>query len=126
MDKNLFSNRFALMKRNKLESYQWMKFFEHWWFLSIVIVFILAAELFIFFSNLNGTPWIYFSAISFILMLIGAGLIAFAKIPAYRSGRFFTFGVKSVPEQLAGYYKWGWRLFLSGVILSLCLFLSKR
>ncbi len=113
------------MKRDRLENYQWMKFFEHWQFLPIVIVAILVNEVFEFFMNLSGAPWICFFIASSTLLMLGAALIAFAKLPAYRSGRFFTFGIKSVPEQLAGYYKWGWRLFLFGVILSLCLLLSK-
>jgi hypothetical protein len=125
MDKKLSRNKFMLMKRDRLESYQWMKFLEHWWFLSIVITAVLAAELLEFFTNLNGTRWIYFFIASFSLMILGAVLITFAKFPAYRNGQFFTFGVKSVPERLTGHYKWGWRLFLFGMILSLCLFLSK-
>ncbi len=102
-----------------------MKFFEHWGFLVSVIVSILVIQLFAFFVNLNGALWIRFFFASFALMLFGAALIAFAKLPVYRSGRFFTFGIKSVPQRLIGYYKWGWRIFLSGMILSLCLFLSK-
>jgi hypothetical protein len=125
VDKIRSRNKFEAMKRDRLESYQWMKFFEHWQFLPIVIVAILVNEVFEYFSNLCGTPWICFFIASFTLMMLGATMIAFAKFPAYRSGRFFTFGIKTVPEKLAGHYKWGWRLFLFGVILSLCLLLSK-
>jgi hypothetical protein len=46
----------------------------------------------------------------------GGGLIGCAKFPVYRSGRFFTFGAKSIPEHLAGYYSWGWRVFLFGAV----------
>jgi hypothetical protein len=113
------------MKRDRLESYQWIKFFEHWWFLSIAIIAVIASKFLEFFERLNGMPWIYFFIVSFALMLFGTTLIAFAKFPIYRSGRFFTFGIKSVPQRFAGHYKWGWRLFLFGMILSLCLFLSK-
>jgi hypothetical protein len=125
VDKNLARNKFEVMKRDRLENYQWMKFFEHWQFLPIVIVAILVNEVFEYFSNLCGTPWICFFIASFALMMLGATMIAFAKLPTCRRGRFFTFGIKSVPEQLAGHYRWGWRLFLFGVILSLCLLLSK-
>ncbi len=58
-------------------------------------------------------------------MNLGGFLIAYAKLPVYRSGRFFTFGLNSVPEHLRGFYRWGWRVFLFGVVLSLCLLLSK-
>ena len=113
------------MKRDRLESYQWKKFFEFLGFFPILIVAMLVNEVFEYFMNLKGTPWICFFIASFTLLMLGAAMIGFAKIPAYRSGRFFTFGIKSVPERLAAHYKWGWRLFLFGVILSLCLLLSK-
>ena len=78
-----------------------------------------------FFVNLKGEQWIYFFVVSVVLLISGAALIAYAKIPVYRTGRFFTFGVKSVPERLTGCYRWGWRVFLFGVALSLCLLLSR-
>jgi hypothetical protein len=93
------------MKRDRLESYQWVKFFVHWGFLLGIIICVLFIQLFTFFVNLNGTPWIQFFIASFTLMILGTVLIAFAKFPAYRSGRFFTFGIKSIPEQLVKHYK---------------------
>jgi hypothetical protein len=101
------------MKRDRLENQQWMKFLEHWWFLSIAIIAIVTSELFAFFLNLSGTRWIYFFIAGFTLMTLGAALITFAKFPAYLNGRFFTFGIKSVPERLAGHYKWGGGYFCS-------------
>lgn len=100
-------------------------FLEHWNFALIAIVAILASQVLAFFSRLCGTPWICFFVASFSLMILGGGLIGCAKFPVYRSGRFFTFGVKSVPEHLRRVYRWGWRAFLFGVMLSLCLFLSR-
>jgi len=75
---------------------------------------------------LNGKPWIYFFVASVVILISGAAMIICAKIPVYRSGRFFTFGVKSVPEHLAGCYRWGWRAFLFGTTLALCLLLSRQ
>lgn len=92
--------------------------------LTAVMVF-LGSEVLMFFTNLSGTLWIYFFVASFVLLFSGCALIACAKFPVYRSGRFFTFGLKSVPQHLLGYYRWGWRVFLFGVILGLCLLLSK-
>ncbi len=108
-------------KGNGLET-----FLEHWNFLIIALVAFATSQVFMFFLNLSGMPWIYFFVASFVLLFSGAALIVYAKFPVYRSGRFFTFGVKSVPEHLAGYYRWGWRVFLFGVVLSLCLLLSRR
>ena len=100
-------------------------FFEHWNITFVAIVAVLASQVLMFFTNLCGTPWICFFVASFTLMIFGGGLIGYAKFPVYRSGRFFTFGVKTVPEHLRGCYRWGWRVFLFGVVLSLCLFLSR-
>jgi hypothetical protein len=78
-----------------------------------------------FLSQLSGAPWIWFFTASFAFMISGGSLLFYAKLPLYRSGRFFTFGAKSVPQHLAGFYRWGWRVFLFGVVLGLCLLLSR-
>ena len=101
-------------------------FVEHWWWVLIAVGMILGMHLLDYFTNLSGTPWIYFFIASFVLMILGGGLIGYAQFPVYRSGRFFTFGMKSVPECLAGFYRWGWRVFLFGVLLALLLLLSGR
>jgi hypothetical protein len=113
------------MERQK-QGNGWETFFEHWGlFLPITIVGLAVSQIFSYFGKLTGTPWIYFLIASTVLLISGSALILYAKIPVYRSGRFFTFGVKSVPVRVAGFYRWGWRLFLLGVILSLCLLLSR-
>ena len=100
-------------------------FLEHWGFLLVVAVAFLASQVLMFFTRLSGTPWIWFFASCFALMIVGGSLIVYAKLPVYRSGRFFPFGIKSVPEHLRGLYRWGWRVFLFGVVLSLCLLLPR-
>jgi hypothetical protein len=102
----------------------WRTFLEHCGFTSVALVAIAATMILTFFSNLSGQPWIDVFIASMVLLIAGAGLILYAKIPAYRSGRFFTFGLKSVPKRLARCYRWGWYVFLSGMILSFCLSLS--
>ena len=67
-----------------------------------------------FFTELNGLPWISLFHAAFTLLILGGSLIVYAKLPVYHSGRFFTFGIKSVPAHLTGYYRWGWRVFLFG------------
>ena len=52
-------------------------------------------------------------------------MILYAKILLYRSGRPFSFGVKSIPASRVAHYRWGWQVFLGGGILSLLLLLSK-
>ena len=79
-----------------------------------------------FFENLAGASWIHFLEASAVLLFSGAGLILRAKIPLYRNRQFFTFGIKSIPINFKNYHRWGWRIFLFGVVLSLCLLLSKQ
>ncbi|HVU08324.1 MAG TPA: hypothetical protein VHG89_07260 [Verrucomicrobiae bacterium] len=100
-------------------------FLEHWNIILIAIVAVLASQVLMFFTRLCGTSWICFFVASFALMILGGILIGYAKFPVYRSGRFFTFGLKSVPGYLRGFYRWGWRIFFLGVVLSFCLFLSR-
>jgi hypothetical protein len=112
------------MDRRK-QSNGWLTFLGHWGFLLLALVALAVSPIFMFFFNLNGTPWIQFFVADMVILFSGAGLILYAKIPVYQSGRFFTFGVKSIPESVTRYYRWGWRVFLFGVVLSLCLLLSK-
>src|SRR3954471_25095769 len=80
----------------------------------------LALQLLAYLAQLTLLPAIYFSAASFALMIGGATLIGYAKLPSYQKGWFFRFGIKSVPAYRAKHYRWGWRLFPMGVFLSLC------
>jgi len=84
------------------DNYQWVPFLEHWGMLVSVVAVLLATQVRLFFLNLTGRAWLCFLAGSFALMLSGAVLIVYAKISVCRSGRFFTFGVKSVSERLSG------------------------
>jgi hypothetical protein len=100
-------------------------FLQNWWFALMAVFACLTWQVLEFFENLCGIPWICFCVAGFALMMCGAGLIGYAKLPVYRSGRFFTFGVTSVPAEMRKFYRWGWGVFLFGVLFSLCLFLSK-
>jgi hypothetical protein len=102
-----------------------LTFVEHWNILIAGVITVIAIRGANFFMKLSGAPWLWFFSAAFALMIFGGGLISYAKLPVYRSGRFFTFGRKSVPVQLQAAYRWGWRMFLFGVVLSLCLLLSK-
>ena len=103
----------------------WLAFFEHWNIVIVAVIALVTSQILGFFMRLSGTPWIWFFIASFASMILGGGLIAYAKLPVYRSGRFFTFGLKAIPAHLQWVYRWGWRVFLFGVVLSLCLMLSK-
>ena len=108
------------------DGYQWLKFLEHYGVLGTILIMVITCQVLLFFMNLSGALWIYLFVASLVLLFTGAALIAVAKFPAYRSGRFLTFGAKSVPEHLAGFYRWGWRIFIIGAVLALCLAFSWR
>jgi hypothetical protein len=107
------------------DDYQWAKFLEHWGLSINVVLVFLVTRIFLFFVNLKGIPWISFLTGSFASMLFGAALIVRAKWPVYRNGRFFTFGIHSVPQELTKHYQWEWRSFLAGVIVAVCLLFSR-
>ncbi len=107
------------------DGYQWAKFLEHWGMRLPALIAFIAVQVLMFFMNLNGTQWIYFFVASLGLQFSGGALIVYAKFPVYRSGRFFTFGARSVPQHLQGYYRWGWEVFLFGAVLGLCLLFSR-
>jgi hypothetical protein len=104
----------------------WHTLLDQFFYPVLPLTFLVGWAVLIFFQNLNGMPWIHFFVADAILLFSGAGLILYAKFPLYRSGRFFTFGIGSIPQGLKGFYRWGWRIFLIGVALSLCLLLSKQ
>ena len=64
---------------------------------------------------LRGAEWItaYCGAVG--IAIVGAILLARAKLPLYRKRQFFTFGVRSIPEELRSTYWWGIGLSLTGI-----------
>jgi hypothetical protein len=100
-------------------------FFEHWWFLLIAVIGILASQVLEFFTKLSGTPWIWCYGIGLAVAAVGVSLIFYAKFPLYRQRRFLTFGSRALPEGRRPFYRLGYRCVLFAVALLLCLFLSR-
>jgi hypothetical protein len=100
-------------------------FLEHWWFLLLAVVAILASQVLEFFTRLSGTPWICCYGIGLAVAAVGVSLIFYAKLPLYRQRRFLTFGSRALPESRRPFYRWGYRCVLFAVALLLCLFLSR-
>lgn len=100
-------------------------FLEHWWFLLVAVIAVLAAQLLTFFTRLTGARWIWCYAIGLVVAAIGVSLILYAKIPLYRQRRFFTFGSGALPESSRLFYRWGYRCVIFAVALLLCLLLFK-
>jgi hypothetical protein len=105
------------------ESQGLQTFIEHLGMLPLLVVSSLGCHLFFSLMGLKGHSWLAVLLGSFVLQVLGCVLIGYAKLPAYRDRRYFTFGLQSVPAIRAGYYRWGWRLFSMGVALSLLLLL---
>lgn len=101
-----------------------LTFLEHWWLVLLGLVVFALSHLSLLILNLRGQAWLTTLAAGTGLLVAGAVLILSAKLPLYRQGRLFTFGSGSIPKSHQGCYRWGWRLFGMGVVLSLGLLLS--
>lgn len=100
------------------DSFQWIKFTEHWGLFMPLVIISTVVHLLV---SADGILWMELVATGFGLMLLGAVLITYAKLPAYRAGRFLSFGLRAIPGPRIKVYRWGWRLFLSGMIPTLLL-----
>jgi hypothetical protein len=74
--------------------------------------------------SLHGTAWIWAATVSFGIAMLGAVLLFVAKLPVYRQRRFFTFGIRDLPQSSRNYYRWGCRCAMVGCILMLLLWLG--
>jgi uncharacterized protein (DUF58 family) len=100
-------------------------FLEHWWFLIIVAIAVLASQIATFFMQLTGTPFIWCYGLGLAVALAGVLVIFYAKFPLYRQRRSLTFGSRALPESRRSFYRWGCRCVLFAAALLLCLFLSR-
>lgn len=104
--------------------YQWRAVAEHWGPTMLLVFIVAGLQVLLLFRNLTGPAWTALLWVAFGAQLVGAALIETAKMPAYRDGRYFTFGLKSVPPPLRGAYRWGWRCFAAGALFGAGLLLS--
>jgi hypothetical protein len=101
------------------DSYQWVKFFEHWGIHFIPLMAILAFQSLFFLARMEWPHQLGVVITGFGLQIVGAGLIGYAKFPTYRQGQLLGWGATSVPKDRRTAYRWGWRLFASGVLIAL-------
>lgn len=104
--------------------YQWRAVAEHWGPTMLLVFVAVGVQLLLFFRNLTGPDWTALLGVAFGAQLVGAALIGTAKMSAYRDGRYFTFGSKSVSAPRRGAYRWGWRCFTAGALVCIGLLLS--
>ena len=73
---------------------------------------------------LQGWLWFVGYILALLISIIGAILIGRAKLPLYRKGQFFTFGIRHIPEALRPTYRWGCWLSVVGIAFALLLLLT--
>jgi hypothetical protein len=64
--------------------------------------------------------------VAFAVGAVGVILLAFARMPLYRQGRFFTFGPRALDEAHRRLYWWAYRFIVVSVLLMSLLLLFLR
>jgi hypothetical protein len=88
--------------------------------LPIVVTALLASWV----LSIHGVAWIWAAGVSLSGALFGAVLLFVAKLPLYRQGRFFTFGIQALPVTSHRFYRWGCRCSLLGIIAMFVLWMA--
>lgn len=85
-----------------------------------LIVAIMAGELF----NIRYNTWFLYITVGFALLLVvaGVGLLVYSKMPLYKQNLFFTFGIKSIPNDRIIFYKLAWGFCIIGFLIMLLLY----
>jgi hypothetical protein len=94
-----------------------------WGMLVIAIIGIVTAQVASWFRTLTHGEWIRCYNVAVLFGIIGVGLIFYAKLPAYREHRFFTFGAGALPVKRRTVYRWGYRCAILSGALFACLWL---
>jgi len=55
--------------------------------------------------------------LSLLTGVLAIGLLAYARFPLYRQGKFLSLGPQELPQQRIPAYRWAWRL----VVFTICL-----
>ena len=97
-----------------------------WGLLVLVGLTFLGNKVLFFFMGLTSGTWLWFYALTLSVATLGAALIFYAKLPLYRRRRFFTFGIRVLPEERQPFYRWGYRFAILGIAVLACLLLSRH
>ena len=77
-------------------------------------------------SSLHGRGlWCWFGA-SILTGILGVCLLAYARLPLYRQGKFLSVGPKELPADRLAAYRWGWRLIVATGCIQVLLLLITR
>ncbi|SRR6266542_1635423 len=88
--------------------------------LPVVVVALLASWV----LSVHGIAWILATGASFCVAVLGAALLFIAKLPLYRQGRFFTFGIQALPVTSHRFYRWGCRCSILGIVAMFVLWIA--
>lgn len=69
--------------------------------------------------------WGWFVA-SLVSGIIAVALLAYARFPLYRQGKFLSIGPKELPPKRLPAYRWAWRLIILAVCVQVFLLLKTR
>jgi len=69
--------------------------------------------------------WAWFG-VSIITGLVAVGLLAYARLPLYRQGKFLSMGPKELEPDRLPIYKWAWRLIVFTVCLQVFLLMMVK
>ncbi len=102
----------------------WTTFFEHGWFLVVVLTALLSALIFHFFTGLSDMARVGCLGVALAFAATGLALVFRGKLPLFRQRRFFTFGSAALPERRRASYHRGYCCIAVAVFLMLCLLLT--
>jgi len=69
--------------------------------------------------------WVWFAG-ALVTGLTGICLLAYAKLPLYRQGKFNSFGGHEISEDRLTAYKWAWRLIVATMCMQVLLIVITR
>ena len=100
-----------------------LTFLSHWGFFLAALSAFALYQVFNFFTQLSGTPWIWTYVLALGIATLGSALLFYSKLPLYRQAQFFTFGSNALPTKRRPFYRWGYWCISIAVALLLCLLL---
>ena len=92
-------------------------------FLALAVASILSAFIL---PSLHGRGlWFWFGA-SMLTGTAGICLLAYARLPLYRQGKFLSFGPRGLPADRLPAYRWAWRMIVATVLVQTLLLMITR
>lgn len=92
-------------------------------FLAVTAASLLSAFIL---PSLHGRgQWLWFGA-SLLTGIMGICLLAYARLPLYRQGKFLSIGPRQLPGDRLPAYRWAWRLIMTTLLVQALLVVITR